>query len=201
MATCFTHPLFGAGAAYVVGQSRRDIKKFMLLSAVCQCLPDIDVLAYVFAIPESSALGHRGMFHSLVFAGLLALCVLRYGYRELAIGGAKWWRMYAWFFVLTGLHGVFDGMVADSLGIAYFWPFDGTRYHLTWQPFIDVPIEGPVVLEARFWFAVFVESQLFSLVLAGMFVVMRLTETWGRPQPASGLTPIQAFSADQQQSI
>jgi inner membrane protein len=200
MATFLTHPLFGAGAAYVVGQSRPGVKKFMLLSAVCQWVPDIDVLAYMFAIPEQHALGHRGLAHSLLFAGLVALCTVRYGYRELRRGSARWWALSVWFFVMTGLHGVFDGMVADSLGVAFFWPFAMTRYHLTWQPFIDVPIEAPVLWGARFWYAVFVESQLFSLLLAGVFVVMRLAEMGRRPQPEPGLAALQALSTDSQQS-
>src|SRR5262245_34618533 len=140
MATFITHPLFGAGAAYVVGQSRQATWKFIVLSALCQWLPDIDVFSYVLTIQEQHPLGHRGVAHSLVSAGLLALGVLRYGYPELRIAAPHWWSMYTWFFVLTALHGVFDAMVADSLGIAFFWPFDSTRYHLPWQPFIDMPI-------------------------------------------------------------
>jgi inner membrane protein len=197
MATFITHPLFGAGAAYAVGQSRQQTRKFVVLSALCQWLPDIDVLSYVVALPEQQPLGHRGMMHSLVFASLIALAVLRYGYRELRVASPGWWTMYAWFFVLTALHGVFDAMVADSLGVAFFWPFDSTRYHLPWQPFFDVPITAAELLGGQFWYAVFVESQFCSLMLSGLFVLMRLAETWGMRQPAQVLPPMQTLAADQ----
>jgi inner membrane protein len=197
MATFITHPLFGAGAAYVVGQSSKGARKFIVLSAICQWLPDIDVLSYLFAINEQHALGHRGLAHSLVFAALLALGILRYGYRDLRPASPGWWIMSAWFFVLTALHGVFDAMVASSLGVAFFWPFDTTRYQLPWQPFIDVPVEVSYLWSGRFWYAVFVESQFFSLLLAGLFVAIRLAETWAGRQPTERLSPMQTLTADQ----
>jgi inner membrane protein len=195
MATFITHPLFGAGAAYAVGQSSPKLRKFIALSALCQWLPDIDVLSYAVSVPEQTWLGHRGMAHSLLFAGLIAYGVLRYGYRELRTASQHWWALYAWFFVMTALHGVFDAMVADSLGVAFFWPLDTTRYHLSWQPFLDVPIAAAELLGKRFWYAVFVESQLFSLALASLFVAMRLVETWGMRHSTSMLP--QSFTAEQ----
>jgi inner membrane protein len=197
MATFITHPLFGAGAAYVVGQSSKGVRKFIVLSALCQWLPDIDVVSYLFAINEQHALGHRGLTHSLVFAGLVALGILWYGYRDLRIASPGWWTMYTWFFVMTALHSVFDAMVASSLGVAFFWPLDTTRYQLPWQPFVDVPVEAAYLWSGRFWYAVFVESQLFSLLLAGLFVVMRLAETRGGRQPTERLAPMHTLTADQ----
>jgi hypothetical protein len=44
MATFVVHPVFGAGAAYLVARDRADAPKFMALSTLCQWLPDIDTL-------------------------------------------------------------------------------------------------------------------------------------------------------------
>ena len=82
MATFLTHPLFGASAAWMVSPSRHGRRKFVLLSTVCQWVPDIDTIAYLCAISDSHTLGHRGLAHSLVFAALVAWRVVRCWYRE-----------------------------------------------------------------------------------------------------------------------
>jgi inner membrane protein len=197
MATFVSHPLFGAGAAYVVSRSQKGTRKFILLSTLCQWLPDIDALAYLFAISDSHPLGHRGAAHSLVFAGLVALVVLRLGYRQLQCSSRAWWPLYAWYFSMTALHGVFDAMVASSLGVAFFWPFDSMRYQLPWQPLVDVPI-AVSALRGQFWYAQVVEFEFFGLLLTGVFVLLRLVVPQGQRQPTPLPTPMQPMAANPQ---
>jgi hypothetical protein len=64
---------------------------------------------------------------------------------------------------MTALHGVFDAMVFDSLGVAFLAPFDTTRYQLPWQPLVDVPIAWSV-LRGQLWYAQLVEGQFFGLL-------------------------------------
>jgi inner membrane protein len=187
MATFISHPLFGAGAAYMVSPSRQGRWKFVLLSTLCQWLPDIDTLAYLFTINESHLLGHRGFAHPLLFAALVALCVVRCGYRHLSTTSPRWWMLCGWFFLMTALHGVFDAMVFDSLGVAFFAPFDSSRYKLPWQPLVDVSIAWSV-LQGQLWYAQWVECQFFGLLFAGWFVVMRLAGVV-RAQPPEQLPP------------
>jgi inner membrane protein len=189
MATFLTHPLFGASAAYMVSPSQHGRRKFVLLSTVCQWLPDIDTFTYLFAISDSHALGHRGLAHSLVFAALVALCVVRYWYREVPTLSGRWWTMCGWFFLMTALHGVFDAMVFSPLGVAFLWPFDNTRYLLPWQPLVDVPIAFSA-LQGLLWYAVLVECQFFGLLLSGLFVVLRVADFFRQPRPTPELTPM-----------
>lgn len=173
MATFLTHPLFGAGAAYVVSPSRYERSKFIVLSTLCQWLPDIDTCAYVFAISDNHPLGHRGLAHSLVFAVLVAFCVVRYGYRDAPLLSPRYCALTGWFFLITALHGVFDAMVHASPGVMFFRPFDHTRYLLPWQPLVDAPIAFSA-LQGQLWHAALAECAFFALLIAGLFVAMRL---------------------------
>ena len=200
MATFISHPLFGAGAAYMVYPSRQGRRKFVLLSTLCQWLPDIDTFAYLFTINESRPLGHRGFAHSLVFAVLVALCVVRCCYRQVPTASRRWWTLCTWFFLMTALHGVFDAMVFASLGVAFFAPFDTTRYQLPWQPLVDVPIAWSV-LQGQLWYAQLVECQFFGLLFAGWFVVMRLAGVTGARRPVRWSTPTPPAALVSQQDM
>jgi inner membrane protein len=200
MATFLTHPLFGASAAYMVSPSRHGRRKFVLLSTLCQWLPDIDTFAYLFAISDSHALGHRGLAHSLVFAALVALYVVRCWYREVHTFSQRWWTMCGWFFLMTALHGVFDAMVFSPLGVAFLWPFDSTRYLLPWQPLVDVPI-ALSALQGQLWHAVLVECQFFGLLLLGLFVMMRVADYSRQSRPTQVLTPVPAVVMESQQEV
>ena len=45
-----------------------------------------------------------------------------------------------YFFVVTASHGVLDAMTSGGYGIAFFSPFDNTRYFLPWRPLVVSPI-------------------------------------------------------------
>jgi inner membrane protein len=197
MATFLTHPLFGAGAAYVISHPHKPTKKFVLLSTLCQWLPDIDTVAYLFPISERHALGHRGLAHSGLFAVFVALLMMRFCYREVPRGSRHWWALCGWFWVMTLLHGIFDAMVDSSLGVAFFWPFTSVRYNLPWQPLIDVPIVFSALYGSQFWYAVLVECQFFSLLLVSLFVLMRVLEPAMRRSPSPFLSSTVATATKQ----
>ncbi len=50
-------------------------------------------------------------------------------------------RTWALLFVVGASHGVLDAMTDGGLGIAFFAPFDGTRYFLPWRPLVCPPID------------------------------------------------------------
>jgi inner membrane protein len=200
MATFISHPLFGAGAAYMVSSARQGRRKFVLLSTLCQWWPDIDTFAYLFAINENHPLGHRGFAHSLLCAALVALCVVRCCYRQVPTASWQWWTLCSWFFLMTTLHGVFDAMVFDSLGVAFFAPFDTTRYQLPWQPLVDVPIAWSA-LQGQLWYAQLVEGQFFGLLFAGWFVVTRLARVTRARRPEQLPTPMPPVALVAQQNV
>jgi inner membrane protein len=84
-------------------------------------------------------LGHRGITHSLAFAAALAAAVATLGFR-----GAPWSRrrggLWLFLFLATASHGVLDALTDGGSGIAFFAPFDDTRYFFPWQPIRVSPI-------------------------------------------------------------
>ncbi len=179
MATFISHPLLGAGASYILyqSQSKASTKRFIILSTLCQWLPDIDTFSYLLSIDEQHSLGHRGLTHSGVFALGLALAVMTIFYRPLRSNPTQWWGHYIWFFLLTLSHGIFDALVNGVLGVAFFWPFSTQRYQFAWQPLMDVPIRFSEFFSAQFWHVQWVECQFFSFVLACLYVIHQLWQS------------------------
>lgn len=196
MATFISHPLFGAGASYILHRShpKKFSRRFILLSTLCQWLPDIDTVAYLFAIDEQHPLGHRGLTHSGIFALMLAYVVMAIFYRPLKSNRLQWWGYYTWFFLITLSHSLFDALVNSSLGIAFFWPVDTQRYLFDWKPLMDVPIQFSELFGFRFWHAQWVECQFFVLLLASIYVTHRLLKNYlSRPfTPVSAPLPVLA---------
>ena len=91
-------------------------------------------------VRHNSLWGHRGLSHSLCFAFVLSLCVVVLRCRDHAIFSWRWWTHALYFFVVTASHGVLDAMTDGGLGIAFFAPFDTTRYFLPWRPVRVSPI-------------------------------------------------------------
>jgi inner membrane protein len=65
--------------------------------------------------------------HSLVFAFVLSWIVSFVAFPRLP---ERWTRfqLFSYFFIVTASHGVLDAMTNGRLGIAFFAPFDDTRY-------------------------------------------------------------------------
>jgi inner membrane protein len=112
-------------------------RAFWALSAVLPVLPDLDVLGLAVGIAFRSMWGHRGISHSLVAAavvGLLAAVLLR---RRLDGGLAP---LALYFAGITASHGVLDALTSGGPGVAFFAPFDSTRYFFPWRPIPVSPL-------------------------------------------------------------
>jgi inner membrane protein len=202
MATFISHPLFGAGASYILyqSQSKESSQRFIALSTLCQWLPDIDTLSYLFPIDETHPLGHRGLAHSGVFALALGFAVMTIFYRPLKSNRTQWWGHYIWFFLMTLSHGIFDALVDSSLGIAFFWPFDTQRYQFSWQPLLDVPIRFSEFFHPQFWHAQWIECQFFSFLLASLYVVHWLRKSYLNRPVTPVPAPIEALTSESSSS-
>ncbi|UXE67461.1 MAG: metal-dependent hydrolase [Chryseotalea sp. WA131a] len=120
-----THIALGAliGQAYagkVMG------KRAMLVGAVYQSLPDIDIIAGLFLSPTENILFHRGISHSFLFAVLMSLVIAYCAHRWRRIDnfGLTHWMMF------IGLE-IFTHLLIDSLnayGIGWLEPFSNQRF-------------------------------------------------------------------------
>jgi inner membrane protein len=137
MASAFSHAVaaLGIGSFFY----RKEIPaKVWLAGIICAVLPDIDVIGFRFGIHYGDFWGHRGFTHSLTFAALLAGVVVGIWFRDSpAIRPAV---MFLFMFLATVSHGVLDAMTDGGLGVAFFSPFDNSRYFLPWRPIHVSPI-------------------------------------------------------------
>ena len=140
MASAFSHAFVAVALGKMLPHGPMPAK-FWWLSIACSILPDADALGYFIGIPYGHLLGHRGLTHSLVFALVLSFLVVIACFDDVRASPARRWLLTAHFFLVTASHGVLDAMTNGGLGIAFFAPFDDTRYFLPWRPVTVSPLE------------------------------------------------------------
>jgi inner membrane protein len=138
MASVFGHAL----TAVALGNSypkRMTGWKFWTLGIICSILPDADVISFHFGIAYDSFWGHRGFSHSLLFAFIVGLAIsfLFFNKKAFTLEGLG----YVLFFSLcTASHSILDALTNGGLGVAFFSPWDNTRYFFPWRPIAVSPI-------------------------------------------------------------
>lgn len=137
MASAFSHAVvaFAAGKAI---QGKVLGWRELLLGVFCSVVPDLDVIGFHLGIQYGDAWGHRGLTHSILFAALFAAALVALWYR--AKPPARMAMVFLYFFLCTASHGVLDAMTNGGLGVAFFSPFDMTRYFLPVRPVLVSPI-------------------------------------------------------------
>jgi inner membrane protein len=173
MASIFGH----AVAAFALGKgfSKTIVNwKFLLLGIICSILPDVDVIGFSFGIKYESFWGHRGFSHSLLFALILGVLITAIFYRKDLV--TKKGIVLIFFFTMcTASHAVLDALTTGGLGIAFFSPFDTTRYFFPWRPIQVSPIGVErffsergikVVLSELIWIGI---PSLFYIIITLLF--------------------------------
>lgn len=146
MASAFTHAFVGAVLGKAVQGGKKMPARFWSALAVCAALPDLDVVGMALGVPYASPFGHRGFTHSLLFAALLAWLLLELLVLQATRFSREWWVLWLCLFLSTASHGFLDAFTNGGLGIAFFWPFDDTRYFFPWRPVQVSPLGV-----GRFW--------------------------------------------------
>lgn len=172
MPSVFSHAVAGAALGALFRRPGPPAR-FWLAGAACAVVPDLDVVGgLLFDLPWRHVLGHRGITHSLAFAATLATVVTLAAFRGPAWRGR---RTEVWLFLAlaTASHGVLDAMNRASLGVAFFAPFDNTRYFLPWR-FIPV---SPFAL--RFFSARGLEVFKAELLMIWLPSALLVLAAWG----------------------
>ncbi len=137
MASAFSHALVALALGRALPRCFMT-RSVVWLGMICSIVPDVDVISFSFGIRYGDLWGHRGLTHSLFFAGLLSMGLVALWYRhEPARMRAGLW---IYFFLCTASHGGLDAMTDGGLGVAFFSPFDTERYFFTVRPVAVSPI-------------------------------------------------------------
>jgi inner membrane protein len=119
-----------------------------LAGAICSVIPDLDVIGFKVGVKYGDLWGHRGISHSLFFAALLAAVV------SVLVSPGSILRLsrvllFVYLFLATASHGLLDAFTNGGLGVAFFAPFDDTRYFFPWTPIRVSPIGVTRFFSAR----------------------------------------------------
>ncbi len=137
MASVFSHALVALTAGKL-SRSRVMGRRALFLGVLCAVLPDIDVVGFACGIQYGELWGHRGLTHSIPFAALLSALLVALCYRRESRAVMAGMGLY--FFVCAASHGVLDAMTDGGLGVAFFSPFETTRYFFSVRPVAVSPI-------------------------------------------------------------
>jgi inner membrane protein len=137
MASAFSHVLVALALGKVPRQSLFTWRT-LVLGMLCSVVPDLDIIGFHFGVQYGDMWGHRGLTHSLVFAGLLSATLVGLGYRQASVRLKT--GVFFYLFLCTASHGVLDAMTDGGLGVAFFSPFDRTRYFFSFRPVAVSPI-------------------------------------------------------------
>ncbi|MDQ3846952.1 MAG: metal-dependent hydrolase [Bacteroidota bacterium] len=136
-----THIALGAciGEAVLAKQTG---KRALLLGAVAQSLPDIDVVASLWLHPVNNLLVHRGFTHSLLF-GVTAGALLPFiASKAVRLKNIPFIRLFFFFCLQMWLHDLLD--TCNAYGTGLFEPFSSRRFslHLLFvaDPFFSVSL-------------------------------------------------------------
>ena len=175
MPTIFAHGAVGfIGSKLGLPNGEAD-KRIITTSIVLAAVPDLDAL-FMGSIPYGDPLGHRGLTHSLFFATCVGLALAFVFLKAGWAGDHSFWILAALFGLITASHGFFDAMTNGGLGIAFFAPFNNTRYFLPWRPIPVAPLSAHRLFTASGMRLILWEAALF-----GPFLVAAIV--WKKPEP------------------
>jgi len=171
MASLISHAVAALGIGTIFARPQVP-KRVWVIGAVCSMLPDIDVIGFRLGIGYGAFCGHRGFTHSLLFAGVIAMLALVAELPRALSGLSRGW-LWLYFFLAAASHGILDAMTNGGLGVAFFSPFDKTRYFFPWHPILVSPISLTRFFSER-GVAVMQSELIWIWIPAGLLALLTL---------------------------
>lgn len=138
MASLFGHAFIAIALGKSFSRKQRTWK-LILVAIVCTIIPDADVIGFQFGISYGGFWGHRGFTHSFLFALLFGILMTFLFYRQQFLTKKGILLMF-FFFLCTASHSILDAMTNGGYGVAFFSPFNDTRYFFPWRPIEVSPL-------------------------------------------------------------
>jgi inner membrane protein len=165
MATLFTH---AALPWLALRASKTPVDRKLLAGALlCATVADLDLIGAAFDVRPGDLFGHRGLTHSLVWAGMLAVL------GAFALGG-RWRHTFLVLFAAGASHGLIDTFTQGE-HVALFSPLSLQRFALAWRPVPTSPLGVPEFLSG--WGVLVVLNELM-LVVAPVALLLRGWSLW-----------------------
>lgn len=175
MASAFSHAITALAIGKVYTRNNISVKP-ATIGMVCSAIPDLDAIGYWVGVPYQSVWGHRGITHSFLFAIILSAVAIKLFYPAQVLFSKIYWLKWFYFFSATASHGILDAMTNGGLGVAFFAPFENSRYFFPFRPVLVSPISVTGFLSER-GIAVmkseFIWIWIPSLILIGSSALMK----------------------------
>jgi inner membrane protein len=111
--------------------------KVLALGVFFSVLPDADILLMRLGVPYDSALGHRGISHSLLFASMTATTAA-FGVRNEPGLNFRW--IWLYFMLCAISHPLLDTCTNAGHGVALLWPLSEARFFAPFRPIEASPL-------------------------------------------------------------
>ena len=171
MASIFTHAFVAYGTTTVFNEC--SLWKRVLFFAVClSILPDADVIGFLIGVSYGDPWGHRGATHSIVFSLAMAALITALFFRAYFDRKYKLFAVFMILFLSAMSHGILDAWTNGGLGVAFFWPFDNTRYFFPYHPVQVSPI-GISAVFSEYGLKVILSELIFIILPTTVFIVVR----------------------------
>jgi inner membrane protein len=171
MASAFSH----AFLALALGKAPRHplfTWPVLFLGMACSIIPDLDVIGFSFGIQYGDLWGHRGMTHSLLFASLLSAVLTAVWHRQQSAAAQA--SLFVYLFLCTASHGLLDALTDGGLGVAFFSPFDTSRYFFTARPVAVSPIGINAFFSEKAFHVLASEAQWIWLPTMARLLIVRM---------------------------
>jgi inner membrane protein len=170
MPSIFGHTAAGLGIALAFSEGRPSARLWAT-ATICAVVPDVDWFGEFFHLPQ--ALSHRGATHSLLAALCIAAAAMYLAFRPQLRSPRHWMCL------LTAAlsHGMLDACTFGGTGVAFFFPFSGTRFFSLWQPIFVSPAPLNGRLLDWFLFSLGTEILWIGVPTLLLFVFLR-TPSW-----------------------
>jgi inner membrane protein len=176
MASAFSHTVL----AFTLGKALQYPMftwPVLCLGMACSVVPDLDVIGFYLGVQYGDLWGHRGMTHSLFFAGLLSAILTGVWYRQKSTAARAC--LFFYLFICTASHAVLDALTDGGLGVAFFSPFDTTRYFFAARPVAVSPIGiGAFFNEEAFHVLASEVTWIWLPTIAGFLLIRGLQYVW-----------------------
>jgi inner membrane protein len=140
-----THTVLGVCTGQVIAGKKLG-KKAMLIGALVNNLPDLDMLANFWHSPAEALLSHRGITHSILFAVLICPFLIWF-FRKVNPSSNLTWK--EWFYLIG--HGLVLHIVLDACttyGTGWFEPFNHYRVSFNTLFILDPFFMLPLLISA-----------------------------------------------------
>ena len=175
MPTVFSHAAIGFSAAKGAAEATAPNTRIVIASMALSALPDADAL-FFGVIPYNHPFGHRGFTHSLFFAALIGSLVAFLFSRADWAPAHSFLPLACFFAAATASHGFFDAMTDGGLGVAFFAPFNNSRFFFPWRPIPVAPMSLEGLMNPRGLQVIRVEAELFWTFTIGAVIWDRRTK-------------------------